>query len=89
MGGTGLGGAAMLLPGVSLKAKIVGLGVLVILTFSFVGAVLETVKDIQAAESAPQPLLREQFAAAGWDYNSAGGSDNLVLASLKYACPFH
>ena len=86
---TQLGGAAMLLPGVSLKAKIVGLGVLVILTFSFVGAVLETVKDIQAAESAPQPLLREQFVAAGGDYGVAGDSDNPVLAGLKYACPFH
>ena len=77
-----------MLPGVSIKAKLVGFGVLVILTFSFVGAILETVKDIQTANAAPQPLLREQFATAG-DYSSGGDSDGAVLAGLKYVCPFH
>ena len=75
-----------MLPGVSLKAKIVGVAVLALLTFAFVGAVLEQVKDIQAAtEAQSQPLLlRDQFAAASGDLTQEVEGDGVAMASLKY-----
>ena len=76
----------MIMPGVSLKAKIVGFAVLALLTFAFVGAVLEQVKDIQAAtEAQNQPmLLRDQFAAASGDLTQEVEGDGVAMASLKY-----
>ena len=75
-----------MLPGVSLKARIVGFAVLALLTFAFVGAVLEQVKDIQAATAAQsQPmLLRDQFAAASGDLTQEVEGDGVAMASLKY-----
>ena len=76
----------MIMPGVSLKAKIVGFAVLALLTFAFVGAVLEQVKDIQEATDAQsQPLLlRDQFAAASGDLSRETNGDGAAMASLKY-----
>ena len=75
-----------MLPGVSLKAKIVGFAVLALLTFAFVGAVLEQVKYIQAAtEAQSQPLLlRDQFAAASGDLTQEVEGDGVAMSSLKY-----
>ena len=73
---------------VPLRLKIFAFVVLAILGFSLVGITLEQVKQIRAAETQPA-LIREQFAAALSDTNAPAGSDNAVLNSLKYVCPFH
>ena len=73
---------------VPLRLKIFAFVVLAILGFSLVGITLEQVKQIRAAETQPA-LIREQFAASLGDPNAPAGSDNAVLSSLKYVCPFH
>jgi hypothetical protein len=78
----------MLLDGVPLKVKLVGIAVLAVLIFSLVGTTLEAVNQAVHENAAGSQLTRDGFTSQpGGD--SAGPDDNATLSSLKFICPFH
>jgi hypothetical protein len=78
----------MLLDGVPLKVKLVGIAVLAVLIFSLVGTTLETVNQVVHTDAADSQLTRDGFTSQSGG-ESAGPDDNTIVSTLKFICPFH
>jgi hypothetical protein len=78
----------MLLPGVSLRVKLVGIGVLVILTASLVGTAVAAVGQVLAEGNSQARFDRGEAAPQGGSQGRAS-DEPAVMRGLKFVCPFH
>jgi hypothetical protein len=81
-------GFIMLLDGVPLKVKLVGIAVLALLIFSLVGAALEAVNQAAYGDASDSWPTRNGFTGQT-SGESAGSDDQTVVGTLKFICPFH